>query len=128
MKSILIVGSGKSSIYLIEYLSEKSKSEDFSIVIADQNLNPNIENLLHSNSNISFQQLDITNEEATRQCIEKASVVVSMLPARFHIIIAKLCLEASKHMVTASYITPEMLALDKEVKSKRLAKTISDFN
>lgn len=120
MKSILIVGSGKSSIYLIEYLSEKSKSEDFSIVIADQNLNPNIENLLHSNSNISFQQLDITNEEATRQCIKKASVVVSMLPARFHIIIAKLCLEASKHMVTASYITPEILALDKEVKSKRL--------
>lgn len=120
MKSILIVGSGKSSIYLIEYLSEKSKSEDFSIIIADQNLNPNIENLLHSNSNISFQQLDITNEEATRECIQRASVVVSMLPARFHMIIAKLCLENSKHMVTASYITPEMLALDEQVKSKGL--------
>ena len=120
MKSILIVGSGKSSIYLIEYLSKKSKTEDFSIVIADQILNPNIEKLLHSNSNISFQQLDITNKKDILACIQNASIVVSMLPARFHMIIAKLCLEASKHMVTASYITPEMLALDEEVKSKGL--------
>ena len=120
MKSILIVGSGKSSIYLIEYLSEKSKTEDFTIVIADQILNPNLEPILTSNSRISFENLDITNEEATRDCIEKASVVVSMLPARFHMIIAKLCLSAGKHLITASYITPEMMELDEAVKQKGL--------
>jgi len=34
--------------------------------------------------------------------------------------IAKPCLEAGKNMVTASYISPEMRALDEEVKSKNL--------
>jgi len=34
--------------------------------------------------------------------------------------VAKPCLEAGKHMVTASYISPEMRALDTEVKKKGL--------
>jgi len=42
------------------------------------------------------------------------------LPPFLHMKIAKPCLEAGKNMVTASYISPEMRALDEEVKSKNL--------
>jgi len=43
-----------------------------------------------------------------------------MLPARFHISIAKVCLKLAKHLVTASYVNDEMRALDEEAKSKGL--------
>jgi len=45
---------------------------------------------------------------------------VSMLPARFHIEVAKDCINYGKSMVTASYISKEMQALDAEVKAKGL--------
>ncbi|MDA9027132.1 saccharopine dehydrogenase, partial [Flavobacteriaceae bacterium] len=47
-------------------------------------------------------------------------IVVSMLPARFHIEVAKDCLSLGKHMVTASYVSKEMQALNEEAKSKNL--------
>ena len=43
-----------------------------------------------------------------------------MLPARFHIEVAKDCLTFGKHLVTASYVSAEMKALDAEAKSKNL--------
>jgi saccharopine dehydrogenase-like NADP-dependent oxidoreductase len=43
-----------------------------------------------------------------------------MLPARFHIEVAKDCLSLGKHMVTASYVSKEMQALNEEAKSKNL--------
>ena len=43
-----------------------------------------------------------------------------MLPAHLHIEVAKNCIEFNKHMVTASYISKEMKALDDEAKQKGL--------
>ena len=43
-----------------------------------------------------------------------------MLPARFHIEVAKDCLAFGKHLVTASYVSDEMKALDTEAKAKNL--------
>ena len=43
-----------------------------------------------------------------------------MLPARFHIKVAEDCVRLKKHLVTASYVSPELLALDKEVKEAGL--------
>ena len=34
--------------------------------------------------------------------------------------IAKVCLDLGKHLVTASYVSPEMKALDEQVKGKGL--------
>jgi len=47
-------------------------------------------------------------------------IVISMLPARFHIKIAKTCLKLKKNLVTASYISKEMKALATEVKEAGL--------
>ncbi len=120
MKSILIIGSGKSSIFLIEYLAEKAKTNDFNLVIADQILNENIQPVIDQNNLVSFLKLDINDEEKTATAIENASIVVSMLPARFHSVIANMCLDLSKHMVTASYVSKEVLDMDEQVKKKNL--------
>ena len=52
--------------------------------------------------------------------IENCDIVVSYVPAFFHINIAKVCLSQKKNMVTASYISPEMAKLDEQVKAAGL--------
>lgn len=63
---------------------------------------------------------DLSQAEIRSEWISKADVVVSMLPAFMHPEVAKECLRQGKHMVTASYASPEMKALDEEAKAKGL--------
>jgi saccharopine dehydrogenase-like NADP-dependent oxidoreductase len=62
----------------------------------------------------------VFDEQSRSNAIKKADIVVSMLPARFHIEVAKDCIIYGKNMVTASYVSKEMEALDKDVKAKGL--------
>ncbi|OZJ02634.1 hypothetical protein BZG36_04160 [Bifiguratus adelaidae] len=56
--------------------------------------------------------IDIQNEAKLANLVASANVVVSLVPATLHTKIAKLCIEHRKHMVTASYVSPEMKALN----------------
>jgi alpha-aminoadipic semialdehyde synthase len=56
-------------------------------------------------------ELNITDTSKLSKLIKEHDVVVSFVPAMFHPAVAKLAIEAKKHMVTASYISPEMAAL-----------------
>ena len=64
--------------------------------------------------------LDIFKKEERQTAVQEADLVISMLPARFHIEVAKDCLSYGKNMVTASYVSDEMQQLDAEVKQKGL--------
>ena len=119
MKNILIIGAGKSSSSLIKYLLEKSDEENLKIIIADISIENALE-LIDNHKNASAIIFDVFNENQRKQEIEKSDIVISMLPARFHIELAKDCLLFNKHMVTASYISKEMKALDSEAKQKGL--------
>jgi saccharopine dehydrogenase-like NADP-dependent oxidoreductase len=119
MRNILVIGAGRSCSSLIKYLSDKSQSENLFITIADISLE-SAENLANNHSNAKALQFDVFDKEQRRTEIEKADIVISMLPARFHIEVANDCVEFGKHMVTASYISKEMKALDDAVKDKGL--------
>jgi saccharopine dehydrogenase-like NADP-dependent oxidoreductase len=43
-----------------------------------------------------------------------------LLPPKFHITVARICLKHKKHLVTTSYIQPEMASLDRDVKKEGL--------
>lgn len=58
--------------------------------------------------------------EALGAGLGKGDVVVSMLPADWHVPLAKLCLEKGAHFVSSSYIAPEMRALDDAFRDKGL--------
>ena len=60
------------------------------------------------------------NEKQREEAVKAADIVISMLPARFHIEVAKDCITFGKNLVTASYISDEMQALNKEVVEKGL--------
>ena len=119
MKNILIVGVGKSSSSLVAYLLEKSEKEDFSVTLADFNLE-NAKKLANNHPRSKSIKFDVFNDQQRKSEIEKADLVISMLPARFHIEVAKDCINFKKHMVTASYISKEMQALDADVKKNNL--------
>lgn len=119
MRKILIIGSGKSTSYLLKYLLEKSVSENLLITVGDINTN-NAEILINNHQNAKAIKLDVFDEDSRTRAIKNADIVVSMLPARFHIEVAKDCILHKKHMVTASYVSPEMQALNKDAKANNL--------
>tara|TARA_B110000902_G_scaffold145234_1_gene167505 strand:- start:21766 stop:23130 length:1365 start_codon:yes stop_codon:yes gene_type:complete len=119
MRNILIIGAGKSASYLIKYFLDKSNSEKLEITIGDLEIS-NAKKLIGNYSNARAIKLDIFDAEARKEAVKNADIVVSMLPARFHIEVAKDCLAFKKHMVTASYVSPEMQALNAEAKTEKL--------
>ncbi|MBT7815156.1 MAG: Gfo/Idh/MocA family oxidoreductase, partial [Polaribacter sp.] len=119
MKNILIIGAGKSSSYLIKYLLDKSNEEDLRLTIADISTE-NALKLINHHKNAKAIILDVFNAFEREKEIKKTDLVISMLPARFHTEVAKDCIRFQKHMVTASYISEEMKALDDAAKEKGL--------
>ncbi|MEL4455581.1 saccharopine dehydrogenase family protein [Lutimonas vermicola] len=119
MRRILIVGAGRSSAALVRYLLEKSAEEKLKVVIADISVE-NARKLAADHENCEVIELDIFNIESRKELVKCADIVISMLPARFHLEIAKDCLEFGKNLVTASYISKELKAMNNEVVEKGL--------
>jgi saccharopine dehydrogenase-like NADP-dependent oxidoreductase len=119
MKNILIIGAGKSSSALIKYLLDTSEDEKLSLTIGDISTE-NAHKLINNHKNAIAIVLDVFDKKQREEQIQKADLVISMLPARFHVDVAKDCIAFGKHMVTASYISDEMRALDAEAKRKGL--------
>ncbi len=118
-RKVLIIGAGRSASSLIKYLSDKSTKENLQIILADIDLEA-AQKLAGDLQNIKIEIFDIFEESKRSKLIKDSDLVISMLPARFHMEVAKDCLKYGKHMVTASYISPELKALDDEVKAKGL--------
>ncbi|MEE3226306.1 MAG: saccharopine dehydrogenase family protein [Bacteroidota bacterium] len=119
MRNILIIGAGKSTAQLIKYLADKASVEQLKLTVADRDP-AQAERLVGNLACANAMTLDIANAEERQQQISKADIVISMLPARLHIDVARDCLTLNKNLVTASYISDAMLELDNEVKKKGL--------
>ncbi|SEK91844.1 saccharopine dehydrogenase (NAD+, L-glutamate forming) [Aquimarina amphilecti] len=119
MRKILVIGAGKSTAVLIKYFQDKSISEDLHITIGDISL-ANAKTLAADHPKTIAITLDVFDQNSRKEAIKNADIIVSMLPARFHIEVAKDCLRLGKSMVTASYVSKEMKELDEEVKKKGL--------
>jgi len=118
-RSILVVGAGKSTSYLLDYFLEKSEEEDLKIIIGDKNPD-GVPEALHRHPNAEVILLDITDAENRKIRVKQADIVVSMLPASMHLEMARDCLEFGKNLVTASYVSEGMRQLDPEVRGKGL--------
>ena len=119
MRNILIIGAGRSATCLIRYLLDKSSSEKLFITIGDISLGA-AEKFTKNHTNAKGILLDVFNKEERERAVKNCDMVISMLPARFHIEVAKDCITFGKNLVTASYISDEMQNLDKEAKAKGL--------
>ncbi len=119
MKKILIIGAGRSASSLIKYLLDKSESENLEVTIADLSVEL-AQKKTDNHPRAKAISLDIKNKDNRAKAIQNADLVISMLPAFMHIEVAKDCVVFKKHLVTASYISPEMQALEEQVKANNL--------
>lgn len=119
MRNILIIGAGRSSSSLIKYLLNKSSAENLHIIIGDISIK-NALSKVNNHSNATAIQLNIFNKSERETAIRNSDIVISMLPAHLHIEVAKDCINFNKNMVTASYISKEIKALNEKVKEKGL--------
>ncbi len=107
MKKILVIGAGRTSITVVSYLIKKAEEQNWQITVADQSLSLAQEKAgKHPKTRaISF---DINNTKQRRKELSKADVVVSLLPPTLHVKLVEDCLEYKVHLLTASYVSPEM--------------------
>lgn len=119
MRTILIIGAGRSASSLIHYLLNKSEKENLHLIIGDLSL-ALAEKKTNNHPNATPISLDIFDENQRKKAIQQANIVISMLPAHLHIEVARDCILYKKHLVTASYISDAMQELDAAAKENNL--------
>ena len=115
MKNILIFGAGRSCRTLIHYLAVHSEKYDWRLKVVDI-----VFDKKEPNSRVEYAVLDVRDELLRDAEVKKADLAISMLPARFHKLVAQSCVKFSKNLLTASYETLELRAFEKEVQEKGL--------
>ena len=119
MRQILLIGTGKSTSYLIQYLLEHAENEQIMLTLADKVLDMiPLDFSQHPNCNVL--QLDIEDTASRQAAISGTDLVISMLPARFHDLVAADCLALEKHLLTASYVSPALKKMKKDVEDAGL--------
>ncbi len=116
---ILILGAGKSATVLIQYLQKKAIENNWYITLADSDINL-AEKKWNKAKNGHAIAFDINDPILRSAQIESHSIVVSMLPAALHFLVAKDCLKHNKSLFTASYVDENLNAIASEIKEKKL--------
>ncbi|HRP51943.1 MAG TPA: saccharopine dehydrogenase C-terminal domain-containing protein [Fluviicola sp.] len=119
MKKILLLGAGLSASSLISYLLKQAAIYNWQLRVVDQSIEL-VKKKLNNHPNgvaLSFNALD---KDARWEELKQADLVISMLPARFHIEVAKDCLKLGKNLITPSYVSKEMKQIEKQVQDAGL--------
>ncbi len=119
MKKILLIGSGKSTSSLMAYLKDHAEKENLEVSIVDKNLSL-ARKVVGNDKHFNLKTVDIFDDTVRGELIKDTDLVISMLPARFHLPVARDAVKYGKHMVTASYISDELKALNEQVVAKNL--------
>ncbi len=119
MKKILVLGAGLSTTSLVAYLLDHAESEKWKITLGDLDLSL-AQRKVKRHPHAEAIVFDICNLNSHINNIIEADLVISMLPARFHHFVAEACLKYRKTMVSASYVAPEIMEMDAEVKARGL--------
>ena len=118
-QKILIIGAGKSATVLIQYLQQKAVENDWYILLADGD-EAIAKNKWNNAPNGTALGIDIKNDLDRQNLVQKADIVVSMMPAQLHFLVAKDCLQYGKPLFTASYVDDNMRSIAAEIESKQL--------
>ena len=113
MKKIAVFGAGFVSRPLVKYLAQQNEYE---LLVYDQDL-VKANTVIRGLQNCSSAGLNVNNTSELEAAVKNVNIAVSLLPASFHVVIARVCLKFKVHLVTTSYVSPEMKALDAEAKN-----------
>ncbi len=111
MKKVLILGAGMVVKPIVTYLLDKG----YLVTVATRTKYKADAMICgHENgSSIAWTVDDITG---LKNMVSGNDLTVSLLPWTHHVMVAKECIRQKKHMVTTSYVKPDMQALDREAR------------
>lgn len=113
MKKILVLGAGLSTTRLIDYLLDNAPVHQWHITVGDID-EAMARRKVNGNPNGSAKVFDIYDDMESWRTIAKADIVISMLPAFLHPMVAEKCIDLRKPMLTASYASPELRAMEQK--------------
>ncbi|MBK7711829.1 MAG: saccharopine dehydrogenase NADP-binding domain-containing protein [Bacteroidales bacterium] len=111
MKKVLILGAGLVVKPMVEYLLEKG----FRILIASP-MKERADEMINGNPLGSSLDWSMDDQPGLDKLVEEYDITVSLLPYKFHVDVAKICLKHRKNLVTTSYVQPQMMALSEAAK------------
>lgn len=103
MNKILVLGAGRSSSVLIDYLLKKSIRNNFKVTVADISLKA-AEEKINNHINGSSIEFSIENDKDAKKVISEHDIIISLLPPAMHDKVLVHCIDKKKHLLTASYI------------------------
>lgn len=115
-KNVLVLGSGFVVRPLIEYLLSRTP---YSVIVGSNDLQ-RARALVAGHARGRACYLDILDHISLKRMISEVDLVVSLLPATLHPRVANVCLSERVHLITTSYISPAMAALDDSVQRAEL--------
>ena len=115
MKKVLVLGAGLVATTMVVYLLDHG----FQVTVASRTVSK-AEALIEGHENGKAIPWTVDKEAELKQMVSEHDLSVSLLPPAFHVMVAKACLENDKPMVTTSYVSDAMKALDGEAKAKNL--------
>jgi len=111
MNKAVVFGAGHVAGPHVRYLLEKG----YEVTVASRTLSK-AEDKVEGYENGKAVEFDINDQEMLDELVSQHDVAVSLLPYVFHEKVAKSCIRNGKQMVTTSYVSDEIQALDDEAK------------
>lgn len=119
MKRIFVIGAGRSTTTMIQYLLDHAELEDWMVTVGDLDLEL-AKHKIGEHPRGRAIHFDAFDDESRRREIQAADLVISLLPPKLHMVAANDCLELNTNLVTASYVSPEMAEMDQAVRDAGL--------
>lgn len=119
MKKIVVLGAGRSAYYLIKFLLENGAGKEFELTIADYTEDATIK-FKKFNPSFNSIQIDVNNSSEVNNLLKDCFLCISVMPPKFHLAIAELCIANKCHFIHPSYCDENFYALDDKVKNEKL--------
>ncbi len=117
-KNILVLGAGRSSSFLIDYLLNNADKENWTVRVGDADEKVAKKKIKNHPSGAAFR-FDINDVKQREEEVKKSNLVVSLLPAFMHPLVATECVKYGANLVTASYASG-VKDLDKQAKDAKV--------
>ena len=111
MERVLVLGAGLVARPLVRYLLDQG----YKVQVASRTLSK-AEALIEGHPQGEAFTLDVTDTAALERLVEEADLVISLLPYVHHVTVAAICIKHKRDMVTTSYVSEAMRALDGEAR------------
>ncbi|KAI4165717.1 MAG: hypothetical protein LQ342_000659 [Letrouitia transgressa] len=111
-QSALLLGSGFVATPAVQILSNAGVH----VTVACRTL-ASAQKLAGNFTNTKAISLDVNDTSALEDATAKHDVIISLIPYTYHIAVVKAAIKAKKNVVTTSYVSPVIQALDEEVKA-----------